>query len=92
MARAGRPAQVSPGLRVEVQQLQRLARDAPEGSRLAHQPAQYPRAALGRFVEQDRAAVVLRRQGLGGQLGVLQLEHRLHPVLQRGHQRRLLGR
>jgi hypothetical protein len=58
-----------------------LARHLAEGRRVVHQPAQHPRPALCRLVEENDAAVLLVGERLGGQLGILELIADLEAVL-----------
>ena len=68
-------AEVLAGRGVVVADLERRRGDASELAGVVDQPTKHAGATLGRLVEQDRAAVVRRRERLGGELVVLELVH-----------------
>lgn len=81
---SGGVPEVLPRLRVEVADAERFGTDPRQGARIVEQASEDTGAALGGLVEEDQAPVVTRREGLGGELVVLQLENHLNGVLERG--------
>src|SRR5208337_4057901 len=80
-SRLSAPA-VAARLRMEMADAQSFPGHVGECFRLVEQAAEYPGPALGSFVEQDLAAVVRRRQGLGTDLVILELIDGLDRLLE----------
>src|SRR5208282_5880753 len=75
-------AAIAARIRMEMADPQSFPGHVGECFRLVEQAAEYPGPALGSFVEQDLAAVVRRRQGLGTDLVILELVDGLDRLLE----------